>query len=79
MEFPSIINLNNPFSFKVCCVVFFIFIQILIENYVNSGDLVKTRQNGTSDLSLPTSHKKVARLTWVNHIEHYNFRNAMYL
>ena len=35
MEFPTIINWNNPFLFKGGWVVFFIFIQILIEHSAN--------------------------------------------
>ena len=49
--------------------VFFIFIQILIEHSVsNSGVPDQTPRTGASDLDLcclPMSHKKDARLIWV--------------
>ena len=48
--------------------VFLIFIQILIEHSVNSGDPDQTARSAASDLGLhcfPLSHKKDARLIWV--------------
>ena len=48
--------------------VFFIFIQVLIEMQANSGDPDQTPHSVASDLGLhylPMSHKKDARHIWV--------------
>ena len=50
--------------------VFFIFIQVSIENYANSGDSDQTPHSVASDLGLhyvPMSHKKDAKHIWVKY------------
>ena len=62
--------------------VFFIFIQILIEKAdTNSGEPDQTPQNAASDLGLhclQTSHKKDARLIWVKW-SHFTIFRAHYI
>ena len=57
------------FRIKGCWVVFYIFLQLLIERlYANSRDPYETPLSAASDLGLrclPMSHKKDARLVWV--------------
>ena len=69
MEFPTVINLTSLFPFLGCYVVLFLCIQILKETTANSGEPDQTPPFAASDLGLhcwPLSHKKDARLIWVN-------------
>ena len=69
MEFPIVVNLTSLFPFLGCCVVFFLCIQILKETTANSGEPDQTPPFAASDLGLhcwAMSHKKDARLIWVN-------------
>ena len=64
-NFPILIIGPIHFRFNGCCVVVFIFIQILID-YCGGSD--QARRSATSDLGLhclPRSNKKDARLKWV--------------
>ena len=68
MYFPIIINWTSPFPILgLLSVFFFIFIQILKETSVSKPD--QTPRFVASNLvlhCLPMSHKKTARLIWVN-------------
>ena len=82
MEFPDVIIWTILFPLNGRFVVFFIFIQILIEKAdTNSGEPDQTPQNAASDLGLHclhTSHKKDARLIWVKW-SHFTIFRAHYI
>ena len=67
MEFHSLINKMGQVHF--CLVVFSFFVQILIGQTV--GILIRCHEKAESGLGLhylPMSHKKDARLIWVNNL-----------
>ena len=71
MEFPTLINLTSPLSFKRGLGVIFIFISFFDENKKKANRIAPdgTPRNAASHLGLfclPMSHKKDARLIWVN-------------
>ena len=84
MEFPSAINWRSPFVSRDVRLYFFIFIQILIENYASkqwrprseakSADPDQMPHSLASDLGLhylPMSHKKDAKHIWVKKCNYF--------
>ena len=65
--FPTLTNRASPYLFKGCWVVFFIFIQILIDHYISKKwrPWLAASYLGLHS-ALPMSHKKDARLIWFN-------------
>ena len=67
MDFPILLTWMSPFSFSGASGVFFISISFFDENHVKANRIAP---DGTPShlgrFCLPVSHKKDARLIWIN-------------